>query len=110
MNKTLKTYLLALTGAGMLLGVQASYAGIHDPVVNRHQRHQHHRIVQGVRSGELTRQEAKGLAQEQHQIRTEERAYKADGKLSPAERRDLRQDLRQSSRHIYRQKHDAEQR
>jgi hypothetical protein len=110
MNKTLKTYLLALTGAGMLLGVQASYAGIHDPVVNRHQRHQHHRIVQGVKSGELTRGEAKGLAQEQKQIRSEERAYKADGNLNPAERRDLRQDLRQSSRHIYRQKHDAEQR
>lgn len=81
-----------------------------DPAVNARQATQHDRIKQGVRSGELTRDEAKQLAQEQRAIRTEERAYKADGVLTPAERKDLHQDLNQASKDVYEQKHDAEKR
>jgi hypothetical protein len=110
MSTTFKPLLIALASASILFGAQASYAGIDDPGINKRQHHQHHRIKQGVRSGELTRVEAKGLAQEQKQIREEERAYKADGKLTAAERRDLRQDEKQASKHIYREKHDDNRR
>lgn len=85
-------------------------AGTNDPVVNQRQHNQHHRIAQGVKSGELTHQEAQSLRSEQRQIRTEERAYKADGNLDKAERKDLRQDVRAANRHIAAEKHDAEMR
>jgi len=85
-------------------------AAVRDPGVNRAQHSQRNRIAQGVRSGELTRDEAKGLRQEQREIRKEEREYKSDGALTRDERKDLRQDLKASSQNIYNEKHDDEQR
>ena len=87
-----------------------AFAGIHDPVVNRHQLHQQVRIEQGIRHGNLTVEEARHLRREQRDIRQQERHFKADGKLTGHERRALRRDLRSSSRHIYREKHDHERR
>ena len=81
-----------------------------DPGVNARQANQNARIRQGVRSGELTPTEAKGLRQEERAMRTEERAYKSDGKLDAAERKDLHQDLNQARKDIYNEKHDAEKR
>jgi hypothetical protein len=66
--------------------------------------------VQGVKSGELTRSEAKELRVEQRDIRDLERTYEADGALSGEERRDIKQQLNQNSREIYEEKHDAERR
>jgi hypothetical protein len=81
-----------------------------DPVVNARQANQRARIGEGVRSGELTRDERKELVQEQHQIRQEERAYKSDGVLTRDERKNLRQDQNAASKNIYEEKHDAEKR
>ena len=81
-----------------------------DPGVNARQRAQRKRINEGVRSGELTRDEAVKLRQEQRAIRTEKRAYKADGKVTAAERKDLHQDLNAASKDIYQEKHDADTR
>lgn len=81
-----------------------------DPGVDRRQDNQHDRIRQGIRSGELTRGETRGLRQDQREIRQEEREYRSDGKLTRDERRDLHQDLNQASRDIYEQKHDDERR
>ena len=83
-------------------------AGVRDSGVNARQHSQQDRIAQGVRSGELTKDEAKGLRAEQRGIRQEERAYKSDGTLTRDERRDLHQDLSTASRNIYSEKHDAE--
>jgi CRISPR/Cas system-associated endoribonuclease Cas2 len=83
-------------------------AAVRDPGVNAHQRDQHDRIAEGVRSGSLTKDEAKGLRAEQRSIRQEERQYKSDGVLTRDERKDLRQDLNVASRNIYSEKHDAE--
>jgi hypothetical protein len=85
-------------------------AAVRDPGVNARQRNQHDRIAQGVRSGSLTKDEAKGLRDEQRTIRQEERQYKSDGMLTREERKDLRQDLDVASRNIYSEKHDAETR
>jgi len=81
-----------------------------DPGVNERQHNQKHRLKDGVKSGELTKEEAKGLRDEQKALREKERAYKADGKLTRDERKDLHQDLNDSSKHIYQEKHDAEKR
>jgi hypothetical protein len=81
-----------------------------DPGVNARQHNQQHRIADGVRSGELTREETKTLRTEQREIRQKERAYKSDGKLTRAERRDLHREQNQASQNIREEKHDAEQR
>lgn len=82
----------------------------HDPVVNGRQHLQRDRIAQGVRSGQLTKDEAAKLHQEEKSIRQEEQGYRSDGKLTPAERKDLQQDLNKVSKDIYQEKHDAETR
>jgi hypothetical protein len=103
---------LALLVAGVLgvAGLSQAQAGTRDPGVNQRQQNQHQRIKQGVRSGELTRRETGALAREQRDIRQLEREYKSDGELTRPERVDLHQEQNQASRHIYNQKHDAQDR
>jgi hypothetical protein len=97
---------------GVLGASMAAHADgrVRDPGVNARQHHQRDRIQQGVRSGELTRRETGRLAEEQRDIRQLERAYKSDGTLTGAERRDLQHEHNQASRHIYAQKHDVQDR
>jgi polyhydroxyalkanoate synthesis regulator phasin len=85
-------------------------AGTHDPRVNTRQHHQQHRIAEGVRSGELTRGEAKDLRGDRRETRQKEQVYKSDGKLTHDERQDLRQDMRESSHEIHQEKHDGDSR
>jgi hypothetical protein len=102
-----------LTLAGVLAVVGASDADTRrtrDPGVNARQHNQRERIQQGVASGELTRRETGRLAGEQRDIRQLERAYKSDGALTGAERRDLQHEQNQASRDIYQQKHDGQDR
>ena len=103
---------LALLVAGVLgvAGLSQADAGTRDPRVNARQQNQHQRVKQGVRSGELTRRETGALAHEQRDIRQLEREYKSDGTLTRSERVDLHQEQNQASRHIYNQKHDAQDR
>ena len=61
---------------------------------------QHKRIAQGVRSGELTRNETRQLASEQRNIRLEKREARADGIVTPRERREIRRDERRANRNI----------
>jgi len=98
----------ALCFALMLPAV--AFAGTHDPHINARQTREHARIAEGVKSGELTHAEAKDLRQGQRQIRREERAAKADGKLTADERQSLRHDLNEQSREIKQQKHDDQTR
>jgi hypothetical protein len=110
--KRLSAITLILAGACAVMS--ASYAeaapGTRDPNVNARQQRQHERIVQGVKSGELTRRETGRLREEQRDIRQLEGAYKSDGKLTGAERRDLQHEQNQASHDIYRQKHDEQER
>lgn len=110
-NKSSRVSLVLLV-AGVLgvAGLSQAEAGTRDPRVNQRQQNQHQRIKQGVRSGELTRRETGALAREQRDVRQLERAYKSDGELTRAERVDLHQEQNQASRHIYNQKHDAQDR
>jgi len=81
---------------------------VRDPGVNRRQHVQGDRIRQGVRTGELTGPETRGLVQQRRGIRQDERLYKSDGALTRPERRDLHGQLNGLSRDIYAQKHDAD--
>ena len=85
-------------------------AAVRDPGVNERQANQTGRIVQGVKSGELTHDEAQDLRTERRDIRDLEHTYKEDGTLTRDERQDLHQQLNQQSQEIYEEKHDEEQR
>jgi len=76
------------------------------PVVKERQVNQKARIRQGVKSGELTKGEARHLRQEQKTIQAEKQMAKADGKVTPAERAKLRHDQNKASKDIYRLKHN----
>jgi hypothetical protein len=67
-------------------------------------------IRRGVRSGQLTRDEARALRLRQRQIRQERRTYRSDGTLSRDERRDLRRDRRELGRTIRRERRDDDRR
>src|SRR5258705_13733168 len=57
--------------------------------IDRLQERQRERILQGIRTGELTRGEASRLIAEQRMIQQEERRYRADGVLTRDEQREL---------------------
>jgi uncharacterized membrane protein YebE (DUF533 family) len=75
-------------------------------VVKQRAQNQHHRIKQGVKSGELTKKETVNLAKDQKEIRNEVKDAKSDGVVTKDERKDIKQDQRQASRKIYRKKHN----
>lgn len=119
MNKRLIISLAVLSTVSMtalpVLAQDATHPAHHsmkhtDPSLNHRQDKQSERIRQGVRSGELTRAEAKDLREDRREIRKEERAYKSDGHLSKAERRDLHHDMNDLSKDIHSAKHDADKR
>jgi hypothetical protein len=83
---------------------------VRDPGVNERQVNQTARIQQGVKSGELTHDEAQELRTERRDIRGLEHTYKEDGTLTRDERQDLHQQLNQQSQEIYEEKHDEEKR
>lgn len=110
--KTMTPMMSVAVVAGLVFAATSigAQAGTRDPRANARQHNQSARIQQGVRSGELTRRETRGLAEGQRDVRQLERAYKSDGTLTGAERRDLHHEQNQASRDIYQQKHDAQER
>ncbi len=106
----MKNTTLALAIGALALVAGSAFAATADPGINHRQARQHARIAQGVASGQLTARETARLRSQQRAIAREERVYKSDGRLTLAERADLRRDLDRASRDIYREKHDAQTR
>jgi hypothetical protein len=76
------------------------------PVIKERQMNQRARIRQGVKSGALTKGEARQLREEQRTIQAEKQMAKTDGKVTPAERAKIRRDQNKASKDIYRLKHN----
>lgn len=104
----MKTFLYSALGVfALTLVMSADAAAQRKFNINERQQNQRQRIGQGVRSGELTARETARLSREQYQIARMERRFRNSGDgLSSRERVRLQHELNQSSRHIYRQKHD----
>ena len=68
------------------------------------------RVRQGVRSGQITREEARVLRERQRQIRQERRAYRSDGTLTREERRAIRRGEREHDRQIRQARRNADRR
>lgn len=77
------------------------------PVVDKREQDQKNRIKQGVKSGELTRKEARRLGAEQRKIKKDEAKAKSDGTVTPAERNKIKREQNKASRDITRKKHNA---
>ena len=75
--------------------------------VNARLANQNRRIHQGVKSGELTEDQAKQLHQEDHSIRTEEQqdAAENNGHITKSEQHELNQEENATSKQIYSEKH-----
>ena len=98
---TLLTLLLPLSGLAQ---------GWHKSV-NAREHEQQSRIRAGVRSGALTRLEAARLEAEEARIRRDEaRARRSGGVFTARERARIQRELNHSSRDIYRQAHDRQER
>jgi hypothetical protein len=103
-----KLVIIAALGIfGITASIQAQTA---TPRATHRQVNQQARISHGVRNGELTGREAVGLqVQQVHVHRTKKRA-KADGVVTPAERRKINRKQKRANKNIAVQKHDRQRR
>lgn len=76
------------------------------PTINKAQKKQQPRIHQGVKSRELTRGEARKLEYQQKAIQHDKRIAKANGVVTPGERKHIRNEQNRASKNIYRKKHN----
>lgn len=83
-----------------------STSGQVTPSIDRRERRQSRRIRQGVRSGSLTRREARNVAAQQARIRAHERRARSDGRVTARERASIQRQENRASRNIYRKKHN----
>ncbi|HEX8136249.1 MAG TPA: hypothetical protein VF544_01535 [Pyrinomonadaceae bacterium] len=68
------------------------------------------RIRRGIRSGQITRDEARLLRERRRAIRDERRIFRSDGSLARDERRELRRDRRDQARLIRRLRRNDDRR
>jgi hypothetical protein len=66
------------------------------------------RIRRGIRSGQITRDEARQIRERERQLRAERRGYRSDGTLTREERHEIRRDEREQDRYIRSQRRDDE--
>ncbi len=80
------------------------------PGLDAREQNQRQRIAQGLRSGELTRPEARRLIAGERRLHRHQRYARSDGVVTAAERLRLQRNADRMSARIYRQKHDAQSR
>jgi polyhydroxyalkanoate synthesis regulator phasin len=108
-------WLGASVALALLCAVPASAQGKWDSThprraqVNKRAANQNKRIDNGVKSGALTKGQARQLHQEDKGIRKEERqdAAQNGGHITPRQQRQLNQQENQTSKQIYQEKHPA---
>ena len=76
------------------------------PNIDQRQVNQQKRIDNGVKSGQLTARETFNLEKREARIEADKQAAKADGVVTPAERRHLQREENRASRAIYAKKHN----
>ncbi len=101
MKKTIA--ISTLMAFATLMITQPALAG---RISKRHDK-QEKRIAQGIKSGELTRGEARQLVKQQHRIQHHTKKAWSDGKLSRRERVRLEMHRDKASANIYRLKHNG---
>lgn len=100
--------ILSLGLAESVLSASATLPVAEAGVVKNREVRQQKRIGQGVRSGELTARETAKLEREQAKIGADRQKALADGTMTKKEKAKLTREQNRASRHIYRQKHNAQ--
>lgn len=107
----MKRMLFALAASGAAIAMLPSAASAAPwQSINQRQANLYNRIEQGVRSGSLTRAEARRLHMRFNNIARLETRYRRSGGLSWNERRDLDRRFNALSRSVRVQKHDWQNR
>lgn len=102
-----KTLVVLLAGIVFFMFAGSVSAGkTDDPGLQKMISDQQKRIDTGLASGQLTRDEAAVLQDNLNWVKTEEARMKADGRLTPKERRRLHRILDNNSGMIYKKKHN----
>jgi uncharacterized membrane protein YebE (DUF533 family) len=101
----MKTHLIA---AALVTLVAIPAFAQSTPRIDAREARQEDRIEQGEKSGQLTPRETACLERGQAHVQTMEANAKADGVVTNQERARINHAQDVQSRHIYRQKHDAQ--
>ncbi len=80
------------------------------PGIDQRLQNQERRIAQGEKSGALTGREAARMERREARIGGDVAKAKADGVVTPQERRHLNKELNHQSRAIHHEKHDRQHR
>lgn len=103
----MKKILLAVS-ALMLCASGMAYAQTETPRIDQRQANQEQRIDQGIASGQLNEKEAARLNKQQDHLDNLENKAKVDGTVTNKERAKIGYAQGHASRHIAREKHDAQ--
>ena len=88
------------------VGMAVADPGTKTPLANKRMKLQKKRIKQGVKSGELTKDETKELKADHKALRAEIKDAKSDGKVTKEERQQIQKDENAESKKIYDLKHN----
>lgn len=100
----IKTLLAAVLAVAAVAPAFAQ--GTATPRIDQREANQQARINQGVRSGELTRQESRNLEREQGRIKAAESRAKADGVVTRQERQRITKMQNHADKKIAKKKHN----
>ena len=103
----MKRMLLAVSAMTLLMTGMA-YAEAETPVIDQRAANQEKRIDQGIASGQLNEREANRLNTQQGHINKMEDKAESDGVVTKRERARIDHAQNRASRHIAREKHDAQ--
>ena len=100
---------IIITGLALMFGLTTlSAQSTHR--IDKRQKNQKTRIVDGVQNGELTKRETKRLVRQQARVKHMENRANADGVVNLRERRRIEKAQNKANRTIARKKHNARDR
>jgi hypothetical protein len=103
----MKHFITSLIASALLAGIALAQNG----EINRREQNQRERIGNGVQSGSLSKREAARLRAREASIEAQEQRDRADGRgYTARERARTNRRLNNTSKAIYRQKHDGQTR
>lgn len=102
----IQTLILAIAVTAGALVSGSAFAQAATPRLDQREANQQQRINQGVATGQLTSREANNLQRRENKLNANEARAKADGVVTPAERRRLQREANHNSRKIYHKKHN----
>lgn len=99
-----------IVAAALVLALGAAAQADDPPTIKERTQNQRDRIQQGVQNGELTRKEANRLRDQQRDIQEQRAEAREDGVVTTRERQDIKEEQREQSQRIWKQKHDPQDR